>query len=442
VIIFLAALLFAASVEAATPYRDWKFRGDVLVPKEKYVAVPLSPRDLERCDKPECSDLRLVDMNGAEVPYAIVFEGERRTETDLTGREINRESPSAGTSRLTIDFGSSLPKDRITVETSGDSFRRRAKVEGRDDLQNWVTLQPEAWLIAAGASRERRFESVEIGLNTYRYLRVTVSAMAEESETPRIERVGCKNIVVRPAREVPTAAAILSYSVDPKEGSTLDLDFGLRHLPIQRLRLMVTKPPDRLFRKNCTVLGRDTLQHSERVRFETGELGRERMVESPWARVGSGAVYRDADGRESMEIAVPVSFRYVRVRIEEGDSPPLELRGVEGMLIPAYIVLEPAGQTRFQVFAGSAEAPGVHYQFGPVLASLDSRELRKSEPIRFEAQVAPRTGGPPPGQSLVWVVLALAVGVTTWMLWFTARRLGDEAGPDAGDAPPGVNNPR
>jgi hypothetical protein len=435
-ILLLAFLMGIASAGAAEPLREWKYRGDVVVPRFKFVAVPLTARDLDLCEKPDLSDVRILDRTGTEVPYALVFERERRTEAELTGTALNRESPNPATTRLTIDFGASLAKNRVTVETAGDNFRRRVQVEGSGDLLNWVSLQGDAWLIAAGSTRERRFESVETGLNTYRYLRVLVSKMAEEPDPPRIDRVTCKHVVVRPPREEIMKSKLLQYKPDGREASTAEVDFGYRHLPVQRLKLNVTKTPDRLYRKSCTVWGRNSLQHPERIRFESGELGQERMIATSWEHVGTGAVFREVSGRESMELALPVSYRYVKIRIEDGDTPPLELSGVEGVLIPAFLVIEPAGQTRFQVYVGNAAAPPVNYQFASLLASLDTRDLQKSTAIGFEPQAAPQAWGPPPGQKLVWIVLALVVAATAWVLWKTARSLDRGGGGDAAAASP------
>jgi Protein of unknown function (DUF3999) len=420
-ILILAFLLSVGSAEAQQSTGGWKYRGEVKAPTARFVALPLTLQNLDLCEKPDLSDLRITDVRGTPVPHAVVFEEELKKESQLSGTEFNRESLDKSASRLAVDFGRSLVKNRITVVTAGDSFRRRVLVEGSDDLRAWAVLLPDGWLIAAGNIPARRFESLDIGVNTHRYVRVTVSKMAEEEELPWIERVTCTEVIVRKPDETAIPAKLLQYKTE--DGiSTVEFDFGSRNVPLRRASLLLAREPARLFRKSFTVWGRDSFQHAEKVRFETGEYGKERTVDTPWTQVGSGYLYRDIDGRQSLELPLSLPHRYVRVRIVDGDSPPLELAGAKGYAVPAFIVFEPAGQSRFVLLAGNGEAPAPRYESQSVLASMDTRGLPKCPSVVLEPQQAgleaTRT---PAGQAAVWVLLALAVAATAWILRMTAR---------------------
>ncbi len=419
-ILILLVALGAGYLPASEPFAAWRFRAQVQVPEERFVALPLSPHNLDLCDKPDLSDLRLADARGLEVPYAVVFETERRSETEQTGAELNREYPDPFTSRLTVDFGAAVTKNGITVATSGNSFRRRLRVEGSDDQLAWATLLPEGWLMAAGEAPEKRFESVAIGANTYRYIRVTVGRMPEENEAPRILKVSCRHEVLQRASETEVAGKLLSYRTD--QGiSTADIDFGTRNLPVQHLRVLLGRDPARIFEKNCEVFGRNSMQHTERVRFESDEYGKERTVETRWEHVGTASVYRNTQGKESLDLPFPASFRYVRVRIMNGDSPPLEVMGVTGYSVPAYLVFEPAGQSRFILYAGKPDAAAPRYDSAKVLASLDTRDLPKGTLDDMVEQPGTSPQARPEGQRLVWAVLAVVAAFTLWTLWNTAR---------------------
>lgn len=418
ILVFLLSLGLA---QAQEPAKLWKYRGDLQAPSARFVALPLTFQNLDLCAKADLSDLRLTDPRGTEVPYALVFDEERMTESELAGVELNRESPDAVTSRLTADFGHNLVKNRITVATSGNSFRRRVLVEGSDDLRTWVMLLPEGWVIAAGIAPSRRFESLDIGASTYRYVRVSVAKMAEEEERPRIDKITCTRVTVRKPVETAVAGRLLSY-LSAQRASIAEFDFGSGRIPLRRVRLVLSRDPARLFRKSCSVWGRDSLHHAERVKFETGEYGNERTVETPWQHAGDGSLYREVNGRESLELALRLPYRYVRFRIEDGDSPALEVSGVEGFSVPAYLVFEPAGQSRFSLRTGNSAAPVPSYQSWAMLESLDARTLAKCAAVQLEAQ----QGGlgearPPEGQTVVWVFLSFAVAATALLLWRTAR---------------------
>jgi hypothetical protein len=425
VIRVLILLLSLGYANAQEPAAVWKYRGDVQAPAARFAVLPLTLQNLDLCGKEDLSDLRLIDSKGTEVPYAVVFEEEQRKETELAGTELNRESPDASTSRLTIDFGRNAVKNGITVVTSGDSFRRRVLVEGSDDLQAWAVLLPEGWLIAAGNAPARRFESLEMGANTYRYVRVTVARMTDEEERPRIERVTCRQVTIRKPPEIAVTGKLLLYKTE-QAASVAEFDFGSRNIPLRRLRLVLARDPARLFRKSLSIWGRNSLEHVERIRFETGEYGRERTVETAWQQVGSGSLYRDVSGREYLELPFSLPFRYVRLRIDDGDSPPLEVGGAVGYGIAAFVVFEPAGQSRFVLLAGNGAAPVPRYESRAMLESLDARALSRCPTAVLE----PQQGGAgeakaPAGQTAVWVLLALTVAATATILWITAHTPAD-----------------
>jgi len=412
-------LTMQVAVAAELPVA-WQYRASVRAPEGRFVALPLGPGVFDRCAKDDCSDLRLRDLDGGEVPYALVFEGPLQRDTVLRGRVINRESPDPSTSRLTVDFGASVEKNQITVETAGVNFRRRIMIDASDDLQNWAVLLPEGWLIAAGADPSMRFAAFDIGPTTHRYLRVTVNRMPEERDAPTITAVTCQRRLARPARETAVSGRLTFYAT--ADGASIaEFDFGRRNISMRRAAFLLTGITGRLFRKTCTVWGRNTPTHVERIRFETGESGPERRVETPWKVVGRSTLYKDADGNQSLEIAHPVPFRYVRIRIEDGDSPRLPLAALEGYTVPAYAVFEPAGQSRFTLLAGNPDADAPRFDVAESLARLDSRTLPKCEPVTMREFRAEGPGPKPAGQTAVWFLLAAAALATAGFLWKTAR---------------------
>ena len=174
-----------------------------------------------------------------------------------------------------------MEKNRITVATEGDSFRRRVQIEGSDTLEAWSTLLPEGWAMAAGAAPERRFEIFDIGLNTYRYLRLSVAKMPEEIGPPEIGRVSFVHRQVVEPVETAVSGALLEARIE--DGATvIEADFGRRNLSIGRFRLLLGRDPGRIFEKRCVVSGRNSLERDERIRFESGEYGKERRVATGW----------------------------------------------------------------------------------------------------------------------------------------------------------------
>jgi hypothetical protein len=424
-ILILFLILGAVSASAAEPFADWKHHGEIQTPVERFVALPLLPQNLDLSEKSDLSDFRIVDGRGLEVPYAVVFETEIRRETNQKGMELNREYPDPSTSRITVDFGASVTKNKITVETEGNNFRRSLRVEGSDDLRTWAVILPEGWIIAAGDAPEKRFETFDIGSNNYRYVRVSVSKMPEEKKPPEIRQVSFRQTVIRKPQETAIRGVLLTRQAKDGE-SIFELDFGARNLSIQRFHLLLGRNPARIFEKKCEISGRNSLQHMERIRFESGEYGKERMVATSWERIGFDTLYHNTQGNLSLDLNVASRFRYIRIEIENGDSPPLDIDGVTAYATPAYLVFEPAGQSRFDVYTGNAAAPAPRYESSRVLGSLDTMSLIKCPPIALAERPGIKPKIRPKGQVLVWVVFGVVVLFTAWIFWNTARNIGKE----------------
>jgi hypothetical protein len=424
-IFILFLILGTASAWAAEPFTDWKYRGRIQAPQERFVALPLLPQNLDLSEKSDLSDFRIVDARGLEVPYAVIFEIEVLSETTQKGMELNREYPDPSTSRITVDFGASTTKNKITVETEGSNFRRLLRVEGSDDLRTWATILPEGWLIAAGDTQEKRFESFDIGSNNYRYVRISVRKMQEENKPPEIKQVSFLQTVVRKPQEAAVRGVLLSSQI--KDGiSIYELDFGARNLSMQWFKILLGNTPSRIFEKKCELSGRNSLQHGERIRFESGEYSKERIVATAWEHLGSDAVYRNAQGKLSLDLKVPSRFRYIRIAIENGDSPALDVNGVTAYTTPAYLVFEPAGQSRFDLYTGNAAAPAPRYESSKVLGALDTQTLTKCESIFLAEKPGIKPKIKHKGQGLVWVVLGVVILFTAWIFWNTARSIGKE----------------
>jgi hypothetical protein len=204
----------------------------------------------------------------------------------------------------------------------------------------------------------------------------------------------------------------------------VDLDFGARNLSFQRFQLLLDS--SRIFEKRCELSGRNSLQHEERIRFESGEYSKSRIVETSWQRLGSGTVYRNAQGKLSLDLNVPSRFRYVRIEIENGDSQPLDIGGVIGYMTPVYLVFEPAGQSSFDIYTGNQSAAPPRYESAKTLGALDTQTLAKCPSIELTERLGTNPRPKPKGQTLVWVVLWLAVIFSAWILWNTAKSIGRE----------------
>lgn len=415
-------LAFSSAPSAfALGYGAWTHRAEVAAPAERIVAVPLPEALLGVCASPQLPDLRLADAAGDEVPFAIVRDEETRREVTLDGVILNRESPSPRASRLTVDFGKPVLKNSVVVVTGGDDFRRRAHVEGSADQASWSVILSAGWLHAVRSGG--RFETLVLGDNTYRFLRVTVEAMPEEATAPSIQSITCRHVVVESPVERELAGTVDSYTQEAGESIAL-VSFPYGNLPISRLRLGLSSDPQRTFQRPCQVFGRSSLTQTVEIRFETNEVGEGRTVETPWSSLGAGQLSRDAAGAQSLDILVQAPYRYLRIVIENGDSPPLPLGSVTAFLRDVYLVFEPAGQSSFTVYAGNAESPAPRYEAQRTLSGVTARKLPRGQVGEVIGRAATPDGAPLPGQTAVWWVMGATVAASLLLLWRTAAKVG------------------
>ena len=268
-------------------------------------------------------------------------------------------------------------------------------------------------------------------------MRISVRKMPEEESPPNIKNVSFLYTEVRKPPETALEGKLLKN--ETKDGkSIIEVDFGQRHLSLQHFQLQLGSNPDRIFRKRCILSGRNTLQHEERVRFESGERGKARSVVSPWRspefmgssgegfHKASDEIYRNTEGELSLDLKIPARFRYIRIEIDNGDSPPLDIDGVTAYMTPTYLVFEPAGQSRFDVYTGNAEATNPRYESAKVLGALDTLSLAKCSPVKLTQQSGFKQKAKPEGQLFVWIVLVVVVLFTAGIFWNTARRMGKD----------------
>ena len=128
--------------------------------------------------------------------------------------------------------------------------------------------------------------------------------MPEEPGPPEIGRVSFAHRRVFEPVETAGSGALLDRRIE--DGTmVLEADFGRRNLSIGRFRLLLGRDPGRIFEKRCVVSGRNSLERAERVRFESGEYGKERRGGTPWGGGGGGGGRREGRGGGLRGLAGP-----------------------------------------------------------------------------------------------------------------------------------------
>ena len=422
--ILLCLTILALTVGAeAFDAEDWGWQWPVEIEPDTggFKLLQLTPEvvDAARLD---LGDLRLVTDHDEFVPYALRQHVTEPLRTERPARIINRAYVAGAFERAVLDFGEPLEKQRIRVTLSGSDYRRRTEVEGSDDGTSWATLRDDALLFHidgrnAPDADDFVVDVIELPVNTHRFLRLTVHAMADEDGRFAIEKGvaaihrGAHDRTAAPLHEVPLAAEAIAHD---RRHTDVELDLGHRHLPVARLTVAVGNA---YFYRGVELHGRNSITHRERRITETGT--REIEVETPWRALHRGVIHRIADDngidREALALEqLHAPYRHLRLRIHDQDNPPLSIIAVRVQRRPlAALAFEHEPSRRYTLFAGHPDADPLRFDLARAAGrglegELPAATLGASERRHVEPLARPWTERYP---ALVWIALLTAMGI-------------------------------
>ena len=284
-------------------------------------------------------DLRLYDAAGAEVPYLLVApkSAEPRWRSGRT-LPIPSTKKSSG---FELDLGSPLFVDRIRVEGIRPPFLKRFALEGSGDRSRWVVLEQEGTLFDLP---EEALSNTEVWFppGSYRYLRVTWD---DTSSGKILQPPSASARLSEPQAAGPPAKVALGFSRRGSEPgvSRFKVLLPCGRCPIVALELDVA--PGHLLRRASAC----------EARLEGEEV-------AP-VRLGSSTLRRAVrEGISAEDLVLPISFPVepdIELVVEDGDNPPLDLKGVKGIYAPLpWIYFESAdGEPLVAKYGSDLAAP-------------------------------------------------------------------------------------
>ena len=319
-------------------------------------------------------DLRVLDSRGRQVPWRL--RSVRGDEQLRAARVLNAGTEGAVAVAL-LDFGPErVVRERIQLDVPVRPFVGRAEVYGSDDRKSFTRLSSTAIYDVRGATRAVS-TAVVFPPSDFRYY--------------RIRATGVRAIRGATAEAVAAAAA-----------------------PVEREATMTVRQQPRHTLVEADLRYRGVWVHEVRFASSTPAFDRPVQITGSNDRraffpAGGGRVHRF--GR-SGETTVPLNsrYRYLRVRISNGDDPPLRDLRVTLRAYRDYVLFAPGYTPPYRVLYGGRVAPP-DYDFAeqpevpgqPEYVSLGpERENEAFEPPPDTRSFAERH------PSLIQVALALA----------------------------------
>ena len=265
-------------------------------------------------------DLRILDAQGRQVPWRPRYvRGDKRLQS---ARVLNAGTQGDAAVAL-LDFGPDrLVRERIQLNVPVEPFVGRAEVAGSDDRKTFTRLSSTAIYDVRGATRATS-AAVVFPPSDFRYYRIRATGV-KEIRGATAEAVAAAGAPVRRQAEINVR--------QEARRTVIDADVRYRGLRVHELRFASSTP-----------------SFDRPVEIEGSMDGR------AFFPAGGGRLYRFGDAGET---TVPLNsrYRYLRVRIGNGDDEPLADLRVTLRAYRDYILLAPGFTPPYRVLYGG---PGV-----------------------------------------------------------------------------------
>ena len=423
-LLILSLAVAATSLGYAAAPTDWRFLVPIVgdLTPDVPVRLPL-PRQVIAATAPGFADLRLFDDQGLEIPYVIYAQSAPTSYTfafQVLAYSQEEEGDTIVLQRP-LDTG---PFWEITVQTTARDFHKAVRLQASHDRAAWVDVTADA-LFDFSSRIDVRKVTLAFAATDAPYLRLLLkdAAPAKADATAvqlryegleftahsqplkpfRIDRISGR--VGQPHAADHVYDTLTFSQLDTRtdtQGNTL-VRLGRVNLPVAQLRLTVDNP-----------------YYYRRVELWAADTDKD----DAYHQVASGVVYK-LPGVATADTTLRVQHiqsPYLRLKILNGDNPPLRLQQVEAAWIRQNLYFIPAAGRHYTLYFGAEQMRAPEYEL---------RRLLPAQPTRLEQYVAVSLGDVQPhphykpgqGQDtkgrvektlLTVVVLVLAGGLGLW----------------------------
>ena len=336
----VAAALAAATLAGGVETSDLRYTRAVEGAGGSHVSVEPDGPMFEHA-RVGFADLRVVDGNGEEVPWRTRPDHAAAVEEQPV--LVLNSGRSGGAATVLLDLGPQRAiRDRIVLDVPDRDFVGRAVVSGADRRAGPFTQLGATGIYDVSGAQRARSTTAVFPATDFRFLQVRATGVSRIT-----------GATVQKGAEFPLRVARVPESVSTtKVGNEtlVTLDFGNRDVPVDELRITAS-----------------TQQYDRPVVIEAANA---RL--RGWPFVSAGRISR-FEGAVASPIPVGTRARFVRVRIENGDDPPLEGIEVRALSRSHALVLEGGHEAPYTLYYGAPGARAPNYEFARIPLDEDER---------------------------------------------------------------------
>lgn len=282
----LIATTVAGASQAINPAR-FRYERTLSGASDDHPLLVTLDRPLLGHARTDLSDIRVLDSNGAQVPWRTVPEIAAPRPQSIPLINLGREN---GVLVALLDLGTSRRiVNRITLQIPGSNFVSKVEVRGSDDRVNYRSLGKTLVYDVKGATHSRS-TVISFRSSDLRYLELRAIGLPGITSAT-VSRQGVK-------RAYRIWKPISTTRKERKKATVVTLDLGHR-LPVT---LLTVRAATSLYERPLEVVGSSD--------------------GSSWIPLADGRLFQ-FEGAAQDPIAIDAQARFLRLRIENGDDRPL-----------------------------------------------------------------------------------------------------------------------
>jgi len=371
-LLVLAVLGALPALARAFETAPWSHRQEIPAEPAGFTKLLLPADTLDRA-RADLADLRVLDADGRETPFVILHPPAPRP-TSITPASVNVRLTQRATF-ITVATGTRRPLGSITLETPAPTFLKPVYTEFSENGTDWKTIAEEIPIFREGDSSQL---TIPLPNRSTPWVRVLLDNVYS-APIPITGATLTASDFQRPVTE-PVAVRIVSREELPGE-TVLTLDLGAKHLIRPSLIFFISGAFNRAVTVHCRDVQPDAVT--------------ERLLARSWIY----HVFTPAADRSAEQLTVPLTLttttRELIVRIDNGDSPPLVIDGVQARRSPVWLAFNRTTATPYTLLSGRPAVTAPRYDF-PAFSSDHPVSAARIGPLAENPAYLP----PPPAPGL------------------------------------------
>lgn len=316
------------------------------------------PAETLNASRLQFEDIRLLTPSGTESPF-IIERASLRPPRSAAVRNF-KSSIADGITLVELETGSVDAIEAVVLDTPSANFIKAARVEASSDGTQWneIAKNEVVFRQPGGASRLR----ISFASASHLRLRITF----DDKRTLPVPFTGASIEYTDQNPSIVSQGAVIAQTVEKPRETALTVDLGAANLHIAILRLLVSDP---------------VFSRRVKVSYAHDDNGTTR-----YTAVGSEVIYRVTtnDGLSTKSLEVPIHqllpTAKLTVTIDNGDSPPLHVSGIEATRQPVSLIFFAPETGAWKLITGNSTIPAPSYDLG----ALD-KQLRQGNAARAHA---------------------------------------------------------